>query len=70
MEEVLNYFTSEKKPEAYFDFDGFRVEYPDWWFNIRPSNTEPYLRLIVEAGSAELLKEKTEQIKTILAKYM
>jgi phosphomannomutase len=33
--------------------DGITVEYPDWWFNLRPSNTEPLLRLNVEARSAE-----------------
>jgi phosphomannomutase len=33
--------------------DGLTVEYPDWWFNLRNSNTEPLLRLNVEAGSAE-----------------
>ena len=38
--------------------DGLTVEYPDWWFNLRPSNTEPLLRLNVEAVSAKLLEEK------------
>lgn len=38
--------------------DGLTVEYPDWWFNLRPSNTEPLLRLNVEASSAEQLREK------------
>jgi len=31
--------------------DGLRVAYPDWWFNLRPSNTEPVIRLNLEAGS-------------------
>src|SRR5207302_717840 len=34
--------------------DGLTVDYPDWWFNARPSNTEPLLRLNVEATTAEL----------------
>ena len=38
--------------------DGIMIEYPDWWVNVRPSNTEPYLRLTMEANSAELLDEK------------
>lgn len=38
--------------------DGLTVEYPDWWFNLRPSNTEPLLRLNVEGNSDELLQEK------------
>ena len=32
--------------------DGLRVAYPDWWFNLRPSNTEPVLRLNLEADDA------------------
>ena len=51
------------------DFDGFRLEYSDWWFNIRPSNTEPYLRLIVEASNEILLKEKVEEIKGIIEDF-
>jgi phosphomannomutase len=39
--------------------DGLTVEYPDWWCNVRPSNTEPLLRLNVEATTPELLAEKT-----------
>jgi phosphomannomutase len=35
------------------------VEYRDWWCNVRPSNTEPLLRLNVEATTPELLAEKT-----------
>ena len=49
------------------DFDGYRVEFKDWWFNIRPSNTEPYLRFICEATSKELLEQKVAQTKQILA---
>jgi phosphomannomutase len=32
--------------------DGITVQFPDWWFNVRPSNTEPLLRLVVEARTA------------------
>ena len=39
------------------DFDGYRIEYSDWWFNVRKSNTEPYLRLVAEAKDPEVLKE-------------
>ena len=39
--------------------DGLLVRYPDWWFNMRPSNTEPLLRLNVEARSeARMLRER------------
>ncbi|HVR30315.1 MAG TPA: phosphomannomutase/phosphoglucomutase [Thermoanaerobaculia bacterium] len=38
--------------------DGITVQYPDWWFNVRPSNTEPLLRLVLEADTREKLDEK------------
>jgi phosphomannomutase len=40
------------------DLDGVTVQYKDWWFNVRASNTEPLLRLNVEAKTAELLKQQ------------
>jgi phosphomannomutase len=46
--------------------DGVTVGYKDWWFNCRPSNTEPLLRLTVEAKSDKLLKEKLAEIEGIL----
>ena len=67
MDAVRDHFMSEEKPSAYMDFDGYRVEFPDWWFNIRPSNTEPYLRFICEATSDTLLQEKTDAVKTLLS---
>jgi len=46
--------------------DGLTVEFEDWWFNVRPSNTEPLLRLNVEAKSEELLTEKTAAVLEII----
>ena len=47
--------------------DGLSLEFPEWRFNLRPSNTEPLLRLNVETrGAAVLLKEKTEEILAML----
>ena len=66
MDEIRDYFMSKEEVTAYMDFDGYRVEFPQWWFNIRPSNTEPYLRFICEASSDELLKEKLETVNQIL----
>jgi phosphomannomutase len=69
MEALKNYFLAENNPIAFFDFDGYRIEFADWWFNIRPSNTEPCLRLIVEANTNQLLNEKLLNIKKILNNY-
>ena len=67
MDAVREFFTAAEKPSAMMDFDGYRVEFPQWWFNIRPSNTEPYLRFICEAVSDELLSEKVSAVETILS---
>jgi phosphomannomutase len=69
MDEVRSRMIKEETPTASFDFDGYRVEFKDWWFNVRPSNTEPYLRLLVEANSKELLNQKVEKIKAIIAEF-
>jgi phosphomannomutase len=46
--------------------DGLTVEFNDWWFNVRPSNTEPLLRLNVESRTEELLKEKTDEVLAVI----
>jgi phosphomannomutase len=46
--------------------DGLTVEFEDWWFNVRPSNTEPLLRLNVEAKTEELLEEKTSELLELI----
>ena len=61
--------TKKEEPIAIYDFDGYRIEFKDWWFNIRPSNTEPYLRLLVEAKSESLLKKKLHEIKALLKPF-
>ena len=66
MNAVRDYFMQAEESTAYMDFDGYRVEFPEWWFNIRPSNTEPYLRFICEATSKELLDEKVARVREIL----
>ena len=69
MDAVREYFTSLEQPTAFFDFDGYRVEFEDWWFNVRPSNTEPYLRFICEAGSDSLLEEKLAAARSVIGRF-
>ena len=69
MDAVRDYFMSTEKATASMDFDGYRVEFPDWWFNIRPSNTEPYLRFLCEATSQELLDEKVAKVREIVNEW-
>jgi len=47
--------------------DGIRIEYPDGWLNIRPSNTEPYLRLLVENRSPERLQAWLDILRRAIA---
>lgn len=69
MEALKSAFTSDTKPSGLYDFDGYRIEFENWWFNVRPSNTEPYLRLVAEAENAGLLNEKLERIRGILRDF-
>jgi phosphomannomutase len=59
--------TIEKLALAYADgkqdrTDGLTVEYEDWWFNCRPSNTEPLMRLNLEARTPELMEAKRDEV--------
>jgi len=46
--------------------DGLRVDFEDWWFNVRPSNTESLLRLVVEAKNLDLLDKKRNEISKVI----
>ena len=46
--------------------DGVSVYFDDWWFNVRPSNTEPLLRLNLEADSKKLMEEKKEEVSKVI----
>lgn len=69
MDALRDYFVGQETPTALMDFDGYRVEFPQWWFNVRPSNTEPYLRFICEATTDELLEQKVAQARGIIEKF-
>ncbi len=46
--------------------DGLTVEYEDWWFNVRASNTEPLLRLNAEASTPELLERTSAEVLEVI----
>ncbi len=62
IEEVATHFSDGEQDR----FDGLTVDYGDFWFNLRPSNTEPLLRLNVEAKSKEILDNKCNEILAII----
>ena len=62
----------ERVAAAYDDFDqdridGLTVDAGDWWFNLRPSNTEPLLRLNLEAATREQCDAKVAEVRSQLA---
>ena len=50
------------------DLDGISIAYPEFWFNVRGSNTEPLLRLNLEAKTKELMEEKRDEVLGIIKK--
>ncbi len=60
----------ERKAGASVDMlDGLTVEHGDWWYNVRPSNTEPLLRLNVEARTAERCAAHVAEVQQLIATY-
>src|SRR4249920_4000033 len=49
-----------------YELDGLSVEYPDWHFNVRPSNTEPLLRLNLEATTLEMMEQKRDEVLALI----
>ncbi|MFH0804993.1 MAG: phosphomannomutase/phosphoglucomutase [Patescibacteria group bacterium] len=56
---VKSKFTDGRQDEL----DGITIEYTDWWFNVRPSNTEPLLRITLEAATPALTQQHLEEVK-------
>ncbi len=68
IKEIYDTFASQN-PDKILDFDGYRIEFPTWWFSVRKSNTEPFLRLIVEAKDKDELDTRLNLLKSIIEKY-
>ena len=49
-----------------YELDGLSVEYPDWHFNVRPSNTEPLLRLNLEATTPQMMERKRDEVLALI----
>ena len=58
IEELVEIYSDGKQDRL----DGLTVEYDDWWFNARPSNTEPLLRLNLEARTRELMESQRDEV--------
>lgn len=49
------------------ELDGLTADFGDWWFNLRPSNTEPLLRLNVEAADASACEHRVAEVRAMIA---
>jgi len=49
--------------------DGLTIDHGDWWYNVRPSNTEPLLRLNVEAKTPELCASHVSEVQSLIAAF-
>ncbi|MGP6157837.1 MAG: alpha/beta fold hydrolase, partial [Vulcanimicrobiaceae bacterium] len=57
----------ERYHDAQIDhLDGVTIQYPDWWMNVRPSNTEPLLRLNVEGDTKELMEQRRDEALALI----
>jgi phosphomannomutase len=57
----------ERYRDAAIDhLDGVTISYPDWWMNVRPSNTEPLLRLNVEGDTRVALEKHRDEALAII----
>ncbi|HJO95053.1 MAG TPA: phosphomannomutase/phosphoglucomutase [Victivallales bacterium] len=63
---VLSVIKDEYSDGKMFELDGLSVEFDDWWFNVRSSNTEPLLRLNVEAKTEEKMIDKRDELLKII----
>jgi len=63
---ILNKIRAKYSDGHMFELDGISSEYSNWWFNVRASNTEPLLRLIVEAKDKETMEEKRDALLALI----
>ncbi len=67
LQQIKNHY-KKMKPKKVMEMDGISVEFEDFWFNVRPSNTEPLLRLNLEAVNEKIMGEKKEELARIISR--
>lgn len=61
---------ADRYKDAKLDWlDGLTAEYDTWWFNARPSNTEPVLRLCLEAETLKMMEEKLAEVQGVILQH-
>jgi phosphomannomutase len=66
VQKKLDAIAERYKDGHVYTMDGVSVEYPDWHFNVRPSNTEPLLRLNLEGRTVELMERKRDEVIALI----
>jgi len=65
-EQIIEELKEQYKNGAKSSGDGLKIVFSNWWFNVRPSNTEPLVRLVVEANKPGLMEEKKKEILALI----
>lgn len=68
VERVINDLRKRYSDGRQDELDGLTVEFSDWWFNARASNTEPLLRVTIEADTKDVFDKRTEEILEFINK--
>jgi phosphomannomutase len=63
---VLDALRKKYRDGRAIELDGLSVEFKDWWFNVRSSNTEPLVRLNIEARTQPLMEQKRDELLAII----
>jgi phosphomannomutase len=64
--EKLDTIAAKYADAKQYKLDGLSVEYNDWHFNVRPSNTEPLLRLNLEAQTKAMMEAKRDEVLAVI----
>jgi len=65
-EKIVEKLKEKYRNGAQNHLDGLTVEFSNWWFNLRPSHTEPLIELVVEAKTPELLEQKKKEVSALI----
>jgi phosphomannomutase len=63
LDELVRYFSDAKSIDR---LDGVTIQYDDWWINVRPSNTEPLLRLNVEGDTRAIMEQRRDETLAVI----
>ncbi len=65
-EKILEKLEKKYKKGKISKLDGLRVDFKDWWFLVRASNTEPVLRLVIETKTKKKTEEKKKELTNLI----